>query len=208
VTERRAICTMAHGSHVPLLDVTAPTFARYAERFGYDYIEVRHRLAPNLPVSWDKVPLLQSLVPNYDVVVWFDADAMIRDDAPDIAAAMRPRRFLHMVEHRVNGSRIPNAGVIALRGGRVSKRFLDAVWKQRQFVADKWWENAAMLHLLGYRDLEGLRPVVPSVWRLGFATLDNAWNSIPEDPAARPFVVHCAGIPFAQRLEYLQQFSS
>jgi hypothetical protein len=205
---RIAVCTMAHGPHVALLELTAPSLTRYAERHGYEYVEVRHRLDPSRPASWDKVVLLRSLVTKFDVVVWLDADALVLDRAPDIATVLRPRKFLYMVEHRVNGARIPNAGVIVMRGGRAAARFLDQVWKQRRFVADKWWENAAIVHLLGYRDLDGLRPVAPSAWRWGFAALDVAWNSIPADAAPEPYVIHCAGIPFAERMQYLRQFES
>jgi hypothetical protein len=199
---------MAHGPHLALLDVTGPALDRYAERHGYELIEVKHRLDPTRPASWDKIVLLRELVRRFDLVVWFDADALVLDAAPDIEDALRPRKFLHLVEHRVDGARVPNAGVIALRGGQLSARFLDHVWRQRRFIADKWWENAAILHLLGYRDFDGLRPVVPSPWRLGFAALDPAWNSIPDDPAPHPYVVHCAGMPFAERLPYLRSYAA
>jgi hypothetical protein len=201
----RAVCTMAHGPHLALLDVTGPALARYAERHGYEAIEIRHRLDPSRPASWDKVVLLHALVQKFELVVWVDADALVLDDAPDIARALRSRRFLHLVEHRIPHGRVPNAGVAVLRGGPVSARFLDRVWSLHRYANDRWWENAAILHLLGYRDRDGMRPVVPSPWRLGFGVLDKAWNSIPADPAPRPHIVHFPGIPLADRLQLLSE---
>jgi hypothetical protein len=203
----RAVCTMAHGPHLELLEVTGPALERYARTHGYESVVVRHRLDPTRPASWDKVVMLRELVRRNDVVMWIDADALILDDAPDVEEELSPRRFLHMVEHRVNGARVPNAGVMVLRGGPASARFLDRVWKQRQFIDHEWWENAAILHLLGYRELDGLRPVVPSVWRFGFGALDHAWNSVPADPSPAPHIVHCAGIPFAERMDHLQSYA-
>src|SRR3954471_18626987 len=87
----RAVCTMAHGPHLALLDVTGPALGRYAERHGYELIEIRHRLDPSRPPSWDKIVLLRELVRRFDIVVWFDADALILDAAPDIEDALRPR---------------------------------------------------------------------------------------------------------------------
>jgi hypothetical protein len=200
---RAAVCTMAHGPHVALLDITAPALGRYAERFGYELVELRHRLDPARPASWDKVVLLRALAREFDAILWVDADAIVLDAAPDFTAALRPRRFLHMVEHRLANGRVPNAGVLALRGGPLTVRFLDRVWAQRQFVNDRWWENAAILHLLGYRERDGLRPYVPSPWRLGFGVLDGAWNSIPEAPVPEPFIAHFPGIPLSERIEYL-----
>jgi hypothetical protein len=204
---RRAVCTMAHGPHLALLDITGPAIARYAERHGYEAIEVRHRIDATRPVSWDKVALLRSLVTSYDLVVWVDADALVLDRAPDIEASLRPRRFLHLVEHRIDHHRVPNAGVIAMRGGRTSAAFLDRIWSARRFVHDKWWENAAILHLLGYRELHGLRPVLPSPWRLGMGTLPNLWNSIPADRAPDPYIAHFPGMELTKRLELLRALS-
>jgi hypothetical protein len=190
-----------------LLERTAPALAYYAERHDYEMIQVRHRLDPSRPPAWDKVVLLRRLILEFDVVLWVDADALVLDDAPDIASELAPRRFLHLVEHRVDGARVPNTGVALLRGGSISARFLDRVWAQRRFVHHLWWENAATLHLLGYRNVAGMRPVVPSPWRLGLGLLDKAWNSIPADPSPRPHIVHFPGIPLADRLQLLESLS-
>jgi hypothetical protein len=205
---RRALCTMAHGPHLELLEMTAPVLSRYAERYGYDAIVLRHRLDPSRPPSWDKVLLLRALVRRYDLVVWIDADAVVVDDAPDIGAALRPRRFLHLVEHHIDHQRVPNAGVLTFTGGRRSALFLDRVWAERRFVNHQWWENAAMLHLLGYRDVLGMRPALPSPWRLGLGLLDKRWNSIPADPAPRPHIVHFAALPFAERVEQVRALTA
>jgi hypothetical protein len=201
---RVATCTMAHGPHLALLDLTGPALGRYAERFGYEYVEVRHRIAPDRPPSWDKVRLLRGLVEAFDLVMWVDADALVLDRAPGIASAVAPRRFLHLVEHRVRDGSVPNCGVVVMRGGKLSAAFLDRVWAQRRFVQHKWWENAAVLHLLGYRDVGGMRPIVPSPWRLGYAPLDNAWNSIPADPSPHPYIAHFPGVAFDERLRAVQ----
>jgi hypothetical protein len=96
--------------------------------------------------------------------------------------------------------------VLALRGGARSAQFLEAVWSQTRFVHDRWWENAAINHLLGYRTipLRGVVPVVPSRWRAGTRFLDGRWNSIPDVPAVAPYIVHYPGIPLEQRLARLR----
>jgi hypothetical protein len=201
----RVICTLAHGPHQALYDVTAPTLARYAKAHGYEFIGINHRLEPSRPAAWDKIVLLHELTADHELVVWIDADAVACDDAPDIADALQPRRFLHLVEHRIARGRVPNTGVIVMRGGVASRRFLDRVWSQPRTVHHEWWENAAMLRVLGYRDVGGFRPVVPTPWRLGMGLLDKAWNSIPADPALRPYIVHYPGLPLDERLTALQR---
>jgi hypothetical protein len=198
-TGSRVICTLAHGPHLELLDVTGPALARYAARHGYEFVALRHRLEPSRPVAWDKVVLLHDLVARYDTVVWVDADAIVLPGAPDIAEAMRPRKFLHLVEHRTQHGRVPNSGVMALRGGRTAARFLRRVWDQPRFVHALWWENAAVMHLLGYREFPKMRPAIPSAWRAGVGFIDRAWNSIPPDCAPHPHIVHFPGVDLDER---------
>lgn len=207
-TPATVVCTMAHGPHLALLDVTGPAMGRYAERHGFEMVEVRHRLDPSRPVSWDKVVLLRALVRQFDVVMWVDADALVLDRAPAITEHLQPRRFLHMVEHRVNDGLVPNAGVLALRGGRRSELFLERVWTHRRFVQHRWWENAAILHLLGYRPVEGMRPWAPSPWRLGLGLLDVAWNSIPADSSPRPYIAHFPGMTLDERLDAMRTLTA
>jgi hypothetical protein len=53
-----------------------------------------------------------------------------------------------------------------------------------------------------------LRPARPWPWRRGVSFLDKAWNSIPDDPAPRPYISHFAGIPFAERVRRLETLSA
>jgi len=203
VSSRRVVCTIAHGPHRALLDVTGPALQDYAARYGYDVQIVDRRIAPNRPASWEKIALLHELVQRHDLVFWIDADARVLPNAPDVVDVLAPRRFLHLVEHRVRSQRIPNAGVMVMRGGLRSKKFLERVWNDVNAVHHPWWDNAAIIGLLGYRMVPTVRPARPSAWRLGVGFLDNAWNSIPEAPAPSPFVVHFPGRPLAERLEGL-----
>ena len=165
---------------------------------------LHERFSRGRPAAWDKVVVLHSLVAQHDLVVWIDTDALVLDGAPDIAGELTHDRFLHLVEHRTGRGRVPNTGVLAFRGGDRSQRFLERVWAQRRFVHDRWWENAAVNHLLGYRHLRGVRRVAPSKWRAGVGLLDHRWNSIPDDPSVRPHIVHFPGIPLADRLHALR----
>ena len=203
----RILCTAAFGAaHLELFDVTGPALERYAAEHGYELFVLRERLSRGRPPAWDKVVLLHSLVAMHELVVWIDCDALVLPGAPDIAGALGRNRFLHLVEHRSANGRIPNTGVLALRGGDRSSRFLEHVWAQRRFVHHRWWENAAVNHVLGYRSVPGLgsMPVVPSRWRAGAGFLDRAWNSIPEDAAPAPYVVHVPGLAFDERLRLLR----
>jgi hypothetical protein len=197
---RKALCTIAHGRHRELLEIARPTLEKYAAGNGYDLHAVVHRLAPHRPPSWGKVVLLHQLVQEYDVVLWIDSDALFVDPTRDVIDELRPGRFLHLAAHRFGHERVPNCGVMALRGGYRARRFLELVWNQPDLVQHEWWENAAVLRVLGYRLERPVRPARLSPWRAGFGRLDLAWNSIPSDPSPAPVIEHFPGMTHDERL--------
>jgi hypothetical protein len=207
-SERRVLCTLAHGPHLELLDIVGPALERYADTYGYELVVIRHRLDPSRPTPWDKVVLLHDLVRTNDVVVWIDVDAIVLPDAPDIADAMVPGRFLNLVEHHTFAGRVPNSGVMAIAGGEYAREFWERVWNERRCIHDVWWENSAVMRVLGYRTVGTMQPVLPSRWRTRLGRLDGAWNSIPIAPAPKPFVVHFPGEDLESRKRQLSQLAA
>lgn len=204
---RTALCTLAAGPHLELLEHSLPSVERFAERHDYELVVHRQLLAADRPASWSKVVALHDLCGSFDRVLWIDADAVVVDGTRDLAAELRPGRNLGLVAHRYEGNVVPNCGVWLLRGGSWTQRFLEDVWTCRDLVEHRWWENAAVLRLLGYRLQEPIRPerVTPASRRL--QELDPAWNSIPAAPVAHPFIVHLAGKGHAERLETMAQLA-
>ena len=202
--DRKVVCTIAHGPHQELLEIARPTLEKYADGNGYELVAVEEQLAPHRPASWGKVVLLHQLVQQYDVVLWVDADAVFVDPTRDVAAELQPFRFLHLVSHRIGDERVYNCGVMALRGGSLSRRFLERVWNQHDLVHHEWWENAAVLRLLGYRLDRPIRPERLSPWRAGVGRLDGAWNSIPDCAAPSPVIAHFPAMAHAARVEAMR----
>lgn len=198
---RTALCTLAAGPHLELLEHSLPGFERFAERHCYELVVHRQLLSTDRPPSWSKVVALHDLVGSFDRVLWVDADAVVVDGSRDLAAELRPGRNLGLVVHRYDGNEIPNFGVLVLRGGRWAKRFLADVWASDDLVEHRWWENAAVLRLLGYGLAEPIRRERVTATGRRFQELEPAWNSIPPQPVAHPFIVHLAGMGHAERLE-------
>jgi len=160
------------------------------------------------PPAWAKVPLLANLLRCYDLVAWVDADALIVDGSHDLAAELRPRKHLYLVEHaHPSGQTTANTGVMMLRSSRWSRRLLQQVWMQLDLVEHRWWENAALMRLLGYRvepEHASRERRLPRRVRL----LDPAWNSIPHWVASpAPRIVHFAGLPLEERLERMRDLA-
>jgi hypothetical protein len=85
-------------------------------------------------------------------------------------------------------------------------QFLDDVWSRTEFVQHRYWENAAVMDLLGYDmklydlELEPRRRLRPTSLLQGTQLINLAWNSIPDDPSAQPRFKHYAGQPMYARL--------
>ena len=186
---RRAICSLATGSYRSLLGRSALSFERYAERWGWDLILSTESLAAGRPAPWSKVPLLRSLLGHYDWVLWLDADVVVTDLDADISSEIREGKDLYLVEHPWLGQYTANSGVMLLRSNEWSRSFLDAVWAKAEFTDHPWWENAAVLELLGY-GLAPARLVRPTPWLSRTQIMDRRWNSIELAPVERPAFVH------------------
>jgi hypothetical protein len=196
--------------------VSEPTFRAYADRHGYDLV-VGREADPRGGPAWRSGRLVQQLVAEFELVVWIDADAVIVDGRADIADDLEPAAQLGLVEHRRGEERIPNTGVMVWRAGAFAHELLAKVWSSTRFIDHPWWENAALVDALGYdvprfsrleRLLPGrprpCRPARPSPYLAGTQFLPPEWNWAYLSRVEHPRIVHCVGVPLAQRLADMQ----
>ncbi len=196
----RVIVSLGIGRQRHLLRISSRSFRRYARRHGYELQLHTRTLDETRPPPWSKVVLLRELARRHELVVWLDADLVIVDEAVDIASELEPGRFLYMVEHHTEEGRMPNSGVMLLRGGEQTIAFLDDVYAQEDLIDHRWWENAAICRLLGYQ----LDPTVELTSPTPLLTEHTKfilprWNSIPDSPASDPLIRHYPGYSLKAR---------
>jgi hypothetical protein len=200
---RKALCTTVTPEFGALFALSGPPLRAFANRHGWELVVNHADHADGRPPSWGKVPLLLDVMCSYEFVGWIDADALIVDGSRDLAAELRPRKHLYLVEHaHRSGETTANAGVMMLRSSRWSRRLLRQVWKQADLIEHRWWENAALMRMLGYRiDPQPAGHERRRRWLRHVRFLDLAWNSIPHWVASpTPRIVHYAGLPLDERL--------
>jgi hypothetical protein len=193
---KRVICSLATGTHRRLMAVASPTLVAYAERWSWDVVLSSENLAGDRPPAWAKVRLLRELIETYEHVFWIDADALFVGLDRDVLSELPEGRDLFVVEHpqaEPGAPIVPNAGVMLLKQSAFTRDFLDRIWGMTEYIEHNWWENAALLHLLGH-SLEPPWSVVeetPDRAHVGF--IDLAWNSVPGlCEADHPMVMHHA----------------
>ncbi len=172
----------------------------YAARHGHS---VHAECAPpgDRPPAWRKIEVISSLLDRgHDAVLWVDADAVILRSDADILAELRPGKDLYLVQHltpQFPDLPVPISGVMLIRGSDWSRELLRRIWERTEYLHHPWWENAALIAIMGYRGLLGDEPHAPDpevMARVHF--LDEAWNAIPGiSPCQEPIIRHFAGHP-------------
>ena len=80
-----------------------------------------------------------------------------------------------------------------IRSTPFARDLLAAMWEMEEYIDHGFWENAALVDLLGY-SLDHPYPIVrPSKWQRRVGRLDLAWSSVPgycESPT--PMINHLA----------------
>jgi hypothetical protein len=199
----RVIASLGTGPQSRLLRLAARSMRRYATRHGYELSLHTETLDPSRPAPWSKVVLLRALAASHELVLWLDADLVIVDGSVDIAVELDEGRFLYMVEHLTKEGRMPNSGVMLLRGGAETIAFLDEVYAQEDLIEHRWWENAAICRLLGY-SLDPVQPGPPTPLLSEHTKfISPRWNSIPDAPAPHPRIRHYPGYSLKVRAAFM-----
>jgi hypothetical protein len=198
---KKALVTFGVGDARPLLDISLPTFRRYADAHGYELVIGEPPASDD--VSWRKLPLLIELFrEGYDALVWIDADIVVmRHDRDILDDSPHP---LGLVVHEVPEGRVPNCGLMVLRWplGIVPLLTAQAIADARQvegrpFRRSAWWEQSAIIEAIGGdpdHDFVSVPQGVQNVTGTSLGTwgkLPYEWNPHPHDWRGYPPNARC-----------------
>ena len=165
------------------------------------------------PISWSKIPLIQEAFrAGAEFVWWVDADALVVDPSRSVRDVIEPGKDFYLVRHDDGRRRSPNAGIMLLRNTPWMTNVLQQIWDMEEYTEHKWWETAAITHLLspesfaeaGIPDDRQRMDDAPVEW------LGNEWNSIPfvkdgRYASSHPIIVHYASLPIKYRLAAMRR---
>lgn len=169
---------------------TMPLMESYARRHGHVFACVN--LAGERAPSWMKIQAIHQALKDCDTVVWLDADVVVLDGSQWIGDELPDDKWHGLVEHVTECGDVPNCGVWILR--RHMMPWLEIAWDMHRYIDHQWWEQAAVLELLGYQLGDGptSKRGQPTHLRDRTQWLAAEWNDHPRDAnrAARPRFVH------------------
>ena len=156
----------ANGLYTKLLDITEARHQAYAANFDITYCAVRGSLQFQRSPLWNKIPLIrQALALKFDLVVWLDADTLIRRTDVDLRLALGEGSPIGMCRHPTPWDDQDwhfNSGVIFIRHTKLTRKFFDRVWKAGP-VNHPWHEQVRINQM-------------SRVYPRAVQTIDNKWN--------------------------------
>lgn len=208
------ICTSAIGeTYHSMLKIMAPTVKYYANKHNIDYFinGQTSRFDSSRPPSWDKLILMRHLLKYYKTVMWIDADAIICNPNHDIRKDINHDFPMQLVTHFGIKPLFPNCGIWLIQQDPRSFELLEEIWAQTNFINHPWWEQGALLKLLGYKaGYTGKRKVHfygPTKYSSWVGPLDLKWNSRPteSDVAENPAIMHFVFVPLHIRIKKMKK---
>ena len=197
-----AFCSMS--DRADIRGLSWPLLDSYCKRHGYSFVTRTDIIDRDRHPSWSKLPFLKSLLPAYDIVVWFDDDILLTQPDMRIEELLKP--FLesdHVIAVSSNNTAPFNFGLIVAKptAGPVLDRIYDAVTEETRFGL--YWEETASDAL--YKTSEEFRRhvyIFPVGVLQGFhlAACHPAYRWIP-----RCFSMHIAGLPNDYRIRKMIQ---
>lgn len=180
----KVLTSFAFGDQSNLLDISIPTFRRYALAHNYHLYIPPPQPIFERPWAWAKIPLVISLLYSYDTVLWLDADVVVMDHTKDILDDCSDAPF-NLVVHETDDGKVPNTGVFI--ANRSAIPILEKMWELNHFrKSDGWWEQAAFIAVAG-GDPDAIPTETPpsEIW----SSLPYEWNphkndirGIPDNP--------------------------
>jgi len=152
---RICIATLHTQEIAIMANATIPNKTAYAQKHNYTLVVIPHRVSSRHP-SWDKILVIERLLPMFDWCLWTDSDCIFNNFSKKLEAKLtNDGVFIRDPYSNANNKdkQLINSGVFALRNCDKSKNLLDSVWlegNENLLTVDKrsysgWpWEQGAL----------------------------------------------------------------
>jgi len=201
--KRICITTYFDEKFAPIGDLCYKTLQIYGALNQFDVVLFKN-IVSRRPPPWHKILVIRKLFAHrYDYVFWVDADAIFTDYKRNIADEIEEDKELYLVKHNIDSKEIPNTGVILIKNSEWSHKLLNQIWEKEEYISHKWWENAALIDILGYHDLlnenQTQKLNLDLLKKIKWLGLE--WNSLPQIcESENSLIKHYASIPFEDRM--------
>jgi len=157
-----ALITLTVGDrYASMVEPAVRSKSGYCQKWDYPFINETRRLNESRPIAWSKIDLILRELPNYEYVVWVDADAFIMNQELPLEVFLL---LLSDRQHMIIGEDLNclNAGVLIIRRDQSMFRLLTEINATSLYDNHGWWEQRALIQLY-WQHVDSIR-VVPHRW--------------------------------------------
>jgi len=146
---RLAVLTMCTPEMVGLGALALPNKRAYCLRHGYRMVTAERSPDPGRDTVWGKIPLILSILGEYQWVFWTDADSALMNQSVRLEELLDAGSDLVISceDHPLNPGGV-NAGHFLVRNTPAARAFLETVYRQERFIPHPLREQEAMNHVL------------------------------------------------------------
>ena len=136
-------------------DIAYEINKKYCKIHDYDIIRSNNRYfdSSQRHPAWERLPLIKKILPNYDYVIWIDADARFNLKSPpldNLISKFPEKVFIFSQDMDEDGI---NSGVFIIKNCKIANKFLEK-WliaeNEKRFYIHSNWDQEVLRKL--YRD--------------------------------------------------------
>ncbi len=221
------IVTSHDDNYKQIGNITTKSMLKYADKFNlkFKFLDMPDT---GRVQTWNKILQIKNEIQKKedDYIMWVDADVFFPNDAENILSVLENKYEIYLSSHYCSvfkGSNYKNTilttkrincGVMIFKVSDFCLEFLENVWNKKEYINHFWYEQAAMMDLVGLKaDITGnLNDNKGNDFYLNkIKFLSKEWNSIPSfgeisSESIRPSIIHLAGIENEERIKLLNDY--
>lgn len=204
------IVTMHTPSIKSYANSTEAVNLRYAERWGYGFHVLDHVVDRTRVPHWSKIHAVQMYLPEYDFVLWIDADALVFDHDRRIEDVMGidSQPDVHIWAQdiwpdypSIHRKELIDTGIALFRNSRWTRQFLIEMYYDPGCAEHLNWTEQYCFTVAHRKDLLGMRDRIAI---LPTPTINHHILPPPENTSGL-FIFHLAGRPSKARAHHFAQ---
>lgn len=177
---------------------------QYCLKNNMDIIKSDVKSYKNRTSHWERLPLIMKYLPNYDYIIWIDADAIFYDDSPNIKHIINQhldKDFIFSMD-RPPLTNI-NTGVFIVKNTEYSRSFLkkwgydEEIYKMNPYPG--WFDQGSFIYMYDNNLLE-----IQNHSHICDFNVLQSFDLVESNP--RPIIFHAAGYKYKEKHQLIDLY--
>jgi hypothetical protein len=187
-------------------DLTFQINQLYCLKHGLDLICSHETAYQNRHPAWERLPLLLKHLPNYDYLVWIDADAFFYFHSTSIIDMIKTTPQTDFIFSRDIGNGNINTGIFVVKNTDYSYMFLSK-WAYDEELYNtnpypKWWDQGVLIGMIGNNAID----IQTHCVTYDYGVLQHFFKHEIQSYKIKPFIMHLASWSYNDRVHTAKMY--